>query len=180
MRRPWIVVPLIVGALAGAILIMTAQDEQAPLELDEITTAEGLRTEIPSGWVVSEQFPFDFVPAESDGQAFDQWTVARACPADGCAERSLDEWLSIAPDLPMFTAIEDEGAEDLFGIEVDTRSDMRIVRAQTETAANLVFVAAFADGAPDFVACGARLAVTADARLLDAIIEVCQRTERVD
>ncbi|MEZ5244709.1 MAG: hypothetical protein R2707_06420 [Acidimicrobiales bacterium] len=174
MRRPWIVPALIALALVGAVLIWTA-DEADVVALEEITTAEGLATRIPEGWVVSEQFPFDFVPG-TDGQAFDQWTVARACPPDGCGERSLDEWMALAPDLPTFTGIAATEGEDTFNVEVESRSDARIMRAQTEAAARLVFVAAFTDGAEDYVACSVRLGLDADQRLADAIIEVCEST----
>ncbi|MEQ8839705.1 MAG: hypothetical protein RIB98_01880 [Acidimicrobiales bacterium] len=179
MRRPWIVLVLIVCAVVGGVLIITADESEAPVDLEAFTTEEGLVTEIPSGWVVSEEFPFDFAPPD-EGKSFNQWTVARACPSEGCAERSLDEWLGIASELPMFTAIEDADEDGLIGVEGETGADVRIVRAQTESAGRLVLVAAFTDGAEDFVACGARLGIAADERLLDAIVDVCRSTERAD
>lgn len=174
MRRPWIVLVLIGLALVGAVLIRTADDGDR-VALEEVTTAEGLVTQIPEGWVVSDQFPFEFAPP-GDEQVFDQWTVARACPPDGCAPRTLDEWLALAPDLPTFTNLEAVEGEDTFNLRVETLDDARILRAQTEAAATLVFVAAFTDGADDYVACSVRLGVGSDARLADAIVDVCRST----
>ena len=179
MRRPWIVPVLIGLALLGAVLILTA-DETEPVALEEITTAEGLATRIPEGWVVSEQFPFDFVPP-TEGKVFDQWTVARACPAEGCAVRSLDQWLALAPDLPTFVGIAAAEGEDVFNIEIRDDCPMPgCSRAQTEAAARLVFVAAFTDGAEDYVACSVRLGLGADQRLADEILDVCRSTEPVE
>lgn len=176
MRRPWIVPSLIVLALVGATLILTA-DESEAVALEDITTSEGLVTRIPEGWVVSDQFPFDFLPVAQE-QIFDQWTVARGCPLEGCAPRTLDEWLELAPDLPSFTSVVEAEGEDTFNLEVETLGNARVLRAQTEAAARLVFVAAFADGAEDYVACSVRLSLTADQRLADAIVDVCRTTTR--
>jgi len=161
-------------AIVGLVLIWTA-DETEGVELEDITTAEGLDTRIPAGWIVSEQFPFDFAPAD-DSQVFDQWTVARACPADGCATRSLDEWLALAPDLPLFESVIEAEGDDVFNIDVETVDDARILRAQTEANARLVFVAAFTDRADHYVACSVRLALASDQRLADEIIDVCRST----
>ena len=177
MRRPWIVPALIALALVGAVLIVTADDGEDPVALEEITTAEGLATRIPEGWVVSEQFAFDFGPAGGE-QVFDQWTVARACPPDGCGARALDDWLALAVDLPTFTNIADAEGEDTFNVEFETLDDAYVLRAQTEAAARLVFVAAFTDGAEDYVACSVRLGLGADQRLADEIVDVCRTTER--
>lgn len=178
MRRPWIVPLLIAFAVVGGVLILTAGEEPDPVALEEIVTEEGLRTEIPEGWVRSEQFSFDFVPS-LDAQVFEQWTVASACPPDGCGERSLEEWLDLAPTLPTFTSMLDAEGEDVFGIEIETFDDARVLRASTEAAARLVFVAAFTDGAADYVACGVRLGLGADERLADAIVDVCRTTTEV-
>jgi hypothetical protein len=175
MRRPWIVPSLIALALMGAVLIWTADETDGPA-LEAITTAEGLVTRIPQGWVVSEQFPFDFVP-DTDGQAFDQWTVARACPPEGCGTRSLDEWIALAPDLPTFTNVAEAEGEDTFNVMIDPLADARVLRAQTEAGARLVFVAAFTDGAEDYVACSVRLGLDADQRLADEIVDVCRSTD---
>lgn len=175
MRRPWIVPALIVLALVGAALILTADDDEEPVALEAITTAEGLATRIPEGWVESEHFAFDFVPATQE-QVFDQWTVARACPPDGCAARSLDDWLALAADLPTFTNIADAEGEETFDVEAETLDDAYVLRAQTEAAARLVFVAAFTDGAEEYVACSVRLALGADLRLADEIVDVCRTT----
>ena len=169
---------LIALALVGAVLIWTA-DESDDVALEEIITAEGLATRIPQGWVVSDQFPFDFLP-DTDEKVFDQWTVARACPPEGCAARSLAEWLALAPDLPTFTNVAETEGVDTFNVEIETLADARVLRAQTEAAARLVFVAAFTDGADDYVACAVRLGLDADQRLADSIIDVCRSTERVE
>jgi hypothetical protein len=176
MRRPWIVVILIVFAVVGGFLIFTA-DETASVPLEDITTAEGLETRIPEGWVVSEQFPFDFSPP-GDGQVFDQWTVARACPPDGCEPRTMAEWLALAPDLPTFTSLA-EAESDLFDVELETMGDARVVSAQSEAAARLVFVAAFTDGAEDYVACSVQIGLTSDQRLAEAIVDACRDATRV-
>ena len=174
MRRPWIVLVLIGLALVGAVLIRTADDDDR-VALEEVTTAEGLVTQIPEGWVVADQFPFEFGPP-GDGQVFDQWTVARACPTDGCDARTLEEWLALAPDLPTFTNLEAVEGEDTFNLRVEALDDARVLRAQTEAAATLVFVAAFTDGSDDYVACSVRLGLDADQRLADEIVEVCRST----
>ncbi len=176
MRRQWIVPALMALAVVGGILIVTA-DETQGVALEEIVTEEGLATQIPVGWVATPQFPFDFVPP-GDGKSFDQWTIARACPVDGCAARSLDEWLALAPDLPTFVGIDAVAEGDLFNVEVQQLDDGRIVRATTATAARLVFVAVFADGADDYVACSVRLGVAANQQLADAIVDVCRSTQR--
>jgi hypothetical protein len=173
MRRPWIVLVLIALALLGAALVWTADDTE-PVALAEVTTAEGLATQIPEGWVVSEQFPFDFLPVGE--QVFEQWTVARACPVEGCDARSLDEWLALAPDLPTFTNLTAAEGEDTFNVEVETLADARVLRARTEAAARLVFVAAFTDGAEEYIACSVRLGLGADQRLAGEIVDVCRST----
>ena len=176
MRRPWIVPALIAMSRSSErSLIWTADDTEDRLRSRRSRPPEGLATRIPEGWVVSEQFPFDFVPS-SDGKVFDQWTVARACPPDGCAVRSLDQWLALAPDLPTFTSIAAAEGEDVFNVEVQTRSDARVLIAQTEAAARLVFVAAFTDGGEEYVACSVRLSLGADQRLADEIVDVCRST----
>jgi len=176
MRRPWIVLVLMALAVLGGVLIVTA-DESEPVPLDEITTAEGLITKIPSGWIVSEQSPFNFAPSADTG-VFDQWTVARACPFEGCGERSLDEWLALAPDLPLFTGVSNSEAGLFFNLEVETLADARVLRAQTEAASRLVFVAAFNDGADEYIACVVRLGLGADERLAVEIVDVCRSTTR--
>ena len=175
MRRPWIVPALIALALVGAAMIWTADDTD-DVALEDTTTAEGLATRIPEGWVVSEQFPFEFLP-DTDGKVFDQWTVARACPPEGCGARSIDEWLALAPDLPTFTNVTETEGQDTFNVEIETLADARVLRAQTEAAARLVFVAAFRDGAEHYVACAVRLGLDGDQRLADAIVDVCRSTE---
>lgn len=176
MRRPWIVPALVVLALLGAALIWTADDDEG-VALDDITTAEGLVTRIPSGWVESDQFAFDFRP-DVDEQVFEQWTVARACPLDGCRVRTLAEWIALAADLPTFTNIVDAEGIDTFNLDVEQFADARVLRAQTEAGAPLVFVAAFTDGAEDYVACSVRLGLGADQRLTAAIVDVCRSTTR--
>ena len=178
MRRPWIVPALIALALVGAVLIWTADDAES-VALEDITTSEGLVTRIPEGWVESGQFPFEFQP-EAGAQVFDQWTVARACPPEGCEPRSLEDWLTLAPDLPTFSNIRSLEGSDTFNVEVETFSDARVLSAQTEAAARIVFVAAFTDGAEDYIACSVRLGLTADQRLADAIIDVCRSTIDAD
>lgn len=177
MRRPWIVIVLIALAAAGGLLIVTAEDDAERAPLESIVTDDGLTTQIPEGWVQSEEFAFDFVPT-LDEQVFEQWTVARGCPTDGCAERSLEEWWSLAGDLPTFVGL--ARSEDLFNTSTETLDDARVFRAQTETSGTVVFVAAFTDGAASYVACSVQLGLTADERLADAIVDVCRSTEPVD
>jgi hypothetical protein len=176
MRRPWIVPVLIIFAVIGAVMIRTAEDEDPPPSLEEIVTAEGLATRIPSGWVVSDVFPFEFVPP-GGGQVFDLWSVARACPLDGCSERSLDEWIALADLLPTFESVREADADTLFDLTTEEFDDARVLRARTETSGQLVFVAAFTDGAETYVACSARVSVGSDQGLADAIVDVCRSTE---
>lgn len=172
MQRSWIVVALIGLALLGGVLIVTADDDSGP-PLDDIVTAEGLNTQIPQGWLESPEFSFDFLPT-LDEQVFDKWTVARGCPTDGCAPRSLDEWWALVDELPTFVGL--ASTDGLFNTETETLDDARVFRAQTETGGRLVFVAAFTDGAEAYVACSLQLGLSADQRLSDAIVDVCRST----
>lgn len=162
-------------AVIGGFLIVTADEESSGPALEAAVTEEGLETQVPQGWVAVEGVPFEFIPPGSSKQ-FDQWTVARGCPVDGCGERSLDEWLALAESLPTFVNMEDADDETIFGIETEQLADARVLRAGTEAGGRLVFVAAFRDGASSYVACSARVSVSGDDRLADAIVDVCRDT----
>jgi len=178
MRRPWIIPALIGLAVIGTLLIVTAEDDPAPV-LDEVTTAEGLVTRVPSGWVASGSVAFEFAPP-SVNQVFDLWSVARGCPLDGCGERSLADWIAVADLLPTFSNVREVDDGTLFNLVAEDFDDARVLRAQTEAGGQLVFVAAFTDGAASYVACAARIAIGTDQGLADAIIDVCRSTEPVE
>jgi hypothetical protein len=178
MRRPWIVAVMIVLAVIGAVLIRTADEEEGPA-LEDVVTAEGLATRVPAGWTASEDLSFEFSPAAT-GKQFDQWTVARACPVEGCGERSIEEWIALAAALPSFDSIENADDDSIFNVAVEDFADARVVRAQTEANGLLVFVAAFTDGAASYVACSVRIPLGGDERLADAVVDVCRSTEPAD
>lgn len=175
MRRSWILVALMGCAVVGAILIITAEDDPSGPALDAVVTDEGLETRVPQGWTAVDGVPFEFAPPGST-QPFDQWTVARGCPVDGCGERDLAEWLEVAEALPTFANVQEAGDDTIFDIEEEQLDDARVLRARTQTGGRLVFVAAFTDGASSYVACSARISVSGDEQLGDAIVDVCRET----
>lgn len=167
---------LLVLAIVGFTLVMTAPAGGPPLEA--IVTDEGLDTLIPAGWVRSEQFGFEFHPPGGVAQVFDRWTVARACGPDGCASRSLDEWLEQAANLPTFVqAVAPESDLDIVRDEMG--SDHRVMVTRTIADTTIVFVAAFDDGADHYVECGLALSQNGDERLIDEIVDVCRSTESI-
>jgi hypothetical protein len=162
----------------GGVLIVTAGDDAEPVPLDDVVTTEGLATRVPEGWTEGEQ-PLTWV--SPGGSVFDTWTVRRACPLDGCTELSLEAWRSLARDLPTFTAAREEADVGLFGIEEGFEGGgsggaAYVMRASTRTGADVVFVAAFRDGADFYVACNAQLDLGNDDRLVDEIVDVCLDT----
>ncbi|GJM38586.1 MAG: hypothetical protein DHS20C19_19530 [Acidimicrobiales bacterium] len=175
MRRPWVLVGLIVLALVGGVLILTAGDDDPGPQLETVTTEEGLVTEVPLGWVAEGAFVWEFQPPGGvDG--FDGWSVARACPLDGCAAATLAEWTAEAGALPSFVDMRAADGDSLFDVVEEELSDAYVLRATTATAGRIVVVAAFADGAEEYVACSVRLALGADERLADEIVRVCRET----
>ncbi|MEM9519366.1 MAG: hypothetical protein AAGA37_08605 [Actinomycetota bacterium] len=175
-RRLFLAV-LLMLAIIGMTLVFTASDDRPPL--DEVVTTDALVTEIPQGWVQSEQFAFEWQPVVGGiAEVFDKWTVVRACGPDGCDERSLDEWLEVGRSLPTFVqaVAPDSGLEivrDEFG------SDFRVVEGVTDAGTDIVFVAAFLDGADFYVECGLALGVDGDRRLITEIVDVCRATEAI-
>ena len=175
-RRLVLAVLLLLGIIGG-VLVLFAPADRPPLE--EVVTREALVTEIPEGWVQSEQFAFEWQPvAAGVAEVFDKWTVARACGPEGCERRSLEEWLAIGRELPTFVqaTAADSGLEivrDEFG------SDHRVLEGTTAAQTTIVFVAAFDDGADFYVECGLSVGVSGDERLIDEIVDVCRATEAV-
>ncbi|MFT7609343.1 MAG: hypothetical protein ACI9MX_002420 [Candidatus Aldehydirespiratoraceae bacterium] len=179
MRSRWITPLLIVLAAVGLFLVFTSDDGDAPPALDAITTAEGLDTQIPAGWVQRGDFEFEFAPA-GDEQVFDQWTVARGCPLDGCAALSLEEWLDMAESLPTFVSVRAAEADSIFNVALRWFDDALVMTGQTTAAGDLVFAAHFGEGATSYVACSARLSLPSDERLVESLIEVCRATAPLD
>lgn len=175
MQRSWIVIGLAGLALVGGFLILTATDDGDPPPLETVTTDEGLTTQIPEGWVGETEFPWEFHPP-GGAEDFDLWTVARACPPEGCRAATLDEWMVRAPELPSFVDMRSSDGDGLFDVDEERLDDAYVLRAQTASAGRVVFVAAFADGADDYVACSVRLTLQADERLADEIVRVCRET----
>ena len=175
-RRLVLSVLLMLGVIGG-VLVLTATDDGPALT--EVVTEERLVTEIPEGWVQSEQFAFEWQPPlEGIAQVFDTWRVARACGPDGCAPRSLEEWLAVGRDLPTFVqALEPDSGLDI--VRDEFGADHRVLEAGTVADTTFVFVAAFTDGADFYVECGLALGLTGDERLIDEIVEVCRATEDV-
>ena len=176
-RRLFLSVLAVLGVI-GFILVFGERTTGPPLE--SVVSAEGLVTEIPEGWVQSEQFAFEWQPIAGSpiAEVFDKWTVARACGPGGCDERSLDEWLKIGESLPTFVqaVAADSGLtinRDEFG------DDHRVVEGTTAAETTIVYVAAFDDGWDFYVECGLSLGVRGDDRLIDEIVEVCRATEQV-
>lgn len=174
-RRLVLVVLLALG-VTGFVLVMTAPGDGPPLE--SVVTEEGLVTEIPEGWERSEQFAFQFHPPAGLAEVFDRWTVARACGPEGCAARSLDEWLDVAVGLPTFVqALAPDSGLDVVSDTFD--DDHRVMITTTDAGTAIVFVAAFTDGADFYVECGLSLGVGGDERLIDAVVDVCRATEAI-
>lgn len=177
MRRRWILVVLIGLAVVGGLLIATAGDDGGRPALEEVTTGEGLVTEIPEGWVADGRSPWEFAPpGAADG--FDQWIVARAsgCWPDSCEPRSLDQWVELGPSLPTFVDVRASDGVDVFVVSEESFDDAHVLRALTPTGGDLVFVAAFRDDSLEYVACSARLGPGSDRRLADVIVDVCRDT----
>ena len=84
-RRLFLSVLAVLGVI-GFVLVFGERASGPPLE--SVVSAEGLVTEIPEGWVQSEQFAFEWQPIAGNpiAEVFDKWTVARACGPDGCDE----------------------------------------------------------------------------------------------
>ena len=172
-RRRLVLAGLTAAAIVGLWLVLTAPADGPPLT--EVMTSEGLVTKIPEGWVASEQFGFRFLPPGSVHSDFESWTVARACGPDGCEPRPLEAWLAAADRLPTFVqAYAPDGGFDVQSDKLGERS--RVLTAQTSTGAQVVFVAAFADGADFYAECGVVLPADGDRRLLDALVAVCMDT----
>ena len=76
-RRLFLSVLAVLGVI-GFILVFGERTTGPPLE--SVVSAEGLVTEIPEGWVQSEQFAFEWQPIAGNpiAEVFDKWTVARA------------------------------------------------------------------------------------------------------
>lgn len=173
-RRLFLSVLAVLGVI-GFVLVFGERTSGPPLE--SVVSAEGLVTEIPEGWVQSEQFAFEWQPIAGNpiAEVFDKWTVARACGPDGCDERSLGEWLEIGESLPTFVqaVAADSGLtinRDEFG------DDHRVAEGTTAAETTIVYVAAFDDGWDFYVECGLSLGVRGDERLIDEIVEVCRAT----
>lgn len=164
---------LAVAALVGLWLVVTASDDGPPLA--DVVTSEGLETQVPEGWLASEQFGFRFVPPGSVHNDFESWTVARACGPDGCEPRSLGDWLAVAAGLPTF--VQAHAPDGGFEVQADDLGERsRVLSALTASGADAVFVAAFTDGADFYVECGVILAAGGDRRLLEAVVDVCLAT----
>jgi hypothetical protein len=166
-------------AVLGLLLVFTFDDVEAPPALDAVTTAEGLDTQIPAGWVQRGDFEFEFAPAGNE-QVFDQWIVARGCPVDGCAPLSLEEWLDRAESLPTFESVRAAEDDSIFNVALRWYDDALVMTGQTNAAGDLVFAAHFGEGATSFVACSARLSLPSDERLVESLIEVCRGTAPLD
>lgn len=167
---------LLALSIIGFLLVFGETGADRP-PLESVVSEEGLVTEIPEGWVQSEQFAFEWQPSAGDSVAeiFDKWTVARACGPEGCAERSLDDWLDIALTLPTFVqaGAPDSGlqiARDEFG------DDYRVLEGEAAAGTTIVYVAAFDDGRSFYVECGLSVGVNGDQRLVDEIVDVCRAT----
>ncbi|MEO0495130.1 MAG: hypothetical protein AAF081_17120 [Actinomycetota bacterium] len=173
-RRLFLSVLAVLGVI-GFVLVFGERTDGPPLE--SVVSTEGLVTEIPEGWVQSEQFAFEWQPVAGDSVAevFDKWTVARACGPDGCEQRPLEAWLEIGQTLPTFVQAlaPDSGLEivrDEFG------DDHRVLEGTTAADTTIMFVAAFDDDRDFYVECGLSLGVQGDERLIGEIVDVCRAT----
>lgn len=161
-------------AVVGIVLVVTG-GENGP-DLERVTTADGLVVDVPAGWVVSEEFDFQYVPPATDGRAIDLWSVAWACPPERCDPRTVEEWLELAPDLPTFTAARDDSEVALLDIEESNDERSWVLTARSENDLRIVNVAVFHEGAERYVACN--LVVLGDPDgLEDAIVDSCRAAE---
>ena len=104
------------------------------------------------------------------------WSVAWACPLDDCTERSIDEWLEVAPDLPTFVAAREEAGVALFDLEERNDDRSWVLTATTTNRLRIVNVAVFHDGADRYLACN--LVVQDEpGGLDDAIVDACRNAE---
>ncbi|MDG2026284.1 MAG: hypothetical protein P8J50_04185 [Acidimicrobiales bacterium] len=178
MRRWMVLAALSALAVLGAVLIITADDDEAPPELETVTTAEGIVTQVPLGWAAEGDFIWDYHPA-GEPEGFDQWTVTTAgCLGDDdCPVRTLEEWLEVAPSLATFVGVRSGEGSEVFGLREEQLGDAYVMRARTESSGDLVFVAAFTDSSWDsFYACSVRLGFGSDRRLATEIVDVCRET----
>jgi hypothetical protein len=165
---------LAVLAVVGVVLIIT--DSEAGPDLERVTTADGLVVDVPAGWVVSEEFDFQYVPSAAEGRALDVWSVAWACPPENCDARTGEEWLDLAPDLPTFTAARDDAEVALLDLEETNDERSWVLTARTDNDLRIVNVAVFHDGAERYVACN--LVVLGDPDGLEgAIIDACRAAD---
>lgn len=168
------VVPPVLFALfvVGWILVFTGGDG-AP-RLEAFTTAEGLETEIPRGWVVTDR-PFEFVPAGSGAGTIDRWIVARACGDTGCSPAPAAVWAETIRQSPTFVQARADAGTLLRDFEETVEDGVRVVRAVTGSGAAQVFAAAAIDGGSFYVECGATI-FDEDRGLADALVDVCRTT----
>ncbi len=175
-RRLILAVLLMLGIIGG-VLVLTATEDGPPLT--EVVTEERLLTEVPEGWVQSEQFAFEWQPVLGGvAEVFDSWRVARACGPFGCETRTLEEWLAVGQELPTFVqAVEPDAGLDI--VRNEFGADYRVLEGVTLAESTIVFVAAFTDGADFYVECGVAVGVNGDDRWIDEIVDVCRATREV-
>ncbi len=165
---------LLVLVVVGLRLVVTGDADG--VELERVTTADGVVVDVPGGWVVSSDFSFQYVPPTVDGNGLDFWSVAWACPPEECGARSLAEWLDLAPDLPTFTSAREDADIALFDLDETSDDNWWVLAARTNNGLRIVNVAVFHDGADHYLACN--LSVLGDpGGLDDAIIEACRSAE---
>ena len=165
---------LAVMAAVGIVLVVTG-GETGP-DLERVTTADGLIVDVPAGWVVSEEFDFQYVPPAAEGRAIDLWSVAWACPPESCDPRTVEEWLDLAPDLPTFTAARDDSEVALLDIAETNDERSWVLTARSDNDLRIVNVAVFHEGAERYVACN--LVVLGEAAGLEAaIVDACRAAE---
>ncbi len=172
MTRRHVPLVLLVLFIVGWVLVITG-GEDGP-DLEPVVTDEGLDTDIPAGWVVTER-PFEFAPGDAGPGTVDRWVVARACGASGCAPASLAEWEEIIEQSPTFAQARLDAGTLLLDFEESVEDGVRVIRAVTEAGADQVFAAAAADGSPFYVECGATI-LDEDRDLADAVVDVCRET----
>ncbi len=165
---------LAVLALVGIVLVVNGGE--AGSDLERVTTADGLVVDVPAGWVVSDEFDFQYVPPAAEGRTLDLWSVAWACPPEDCDPRTAEEWIDLAPDLPTFAAARDDSEVALVDIEETNDERSWVLTARSDNDLRIVNVAVFHEGAERYVACN--LVVLGDSDGLEgAIIDACRTAE---
>jgi len=166
-------VPFVLMAfgVVGVVLVITGGEGGPAFE--RVVTSDGIEVDIPEGWEPVDDRRFEYRPPAGLAPSPDRWLVAWACGPDGCAARSLAEWVEIGELLPTFVGARADEGDLLFDIEESSDELSRTLKATTAPGGVRVFVAVFQDGSDHYVECGLSVFDDVD-RLVDAVGDACR------